>query len=191
MNEILFRIKRVWVPIVIGLFLIIYVAIGIRYYQQGSEQTELEDEIFQVSRIAIQSKESAKELEDKVELIRSIIPASDLKETDVYQLILTIAEQAGVLPDGDVKINFRTEGQKKIGSGTYKTLSFSLTANGSYNAIRQFVEVLDHESTDLATTVLDEEQSKLATLVLSNLIITIGETTATAFDFMVYAHTAG
>ncbi|MFC1994119.1 hypothetical protein ACFLVI_02530 [Chloroflexota bacterium] len=184
MNELLIRLRRIWIPVVIGLFILIYATIGIRYFQQGSEQSKLREEIVRVSRIASQAAQSAQEVEDQVQIIRSIIPSADLKETDVYQIILGVAEQTGV----QVVINFKSEGQKKVLNTLYKTLSFSVKVSGSYGEVREFIELLDQEPIELETLVLNKEQIKRATLVLDTINMGIGAQSAATFDFMVYAY---
>ena len=186
MNELLTRFKGIWIPLVIGLFLITFIAIGIRYYQQSSEQSELREDISLVSRIASEATRNLKEWEDRSKLVQEIIPASDLKETDVYAMILNLASETKVQ---SVKITFKSEGQKNILGTVYRTISFSLTAEGSYNAIQNFLKALDQEPTELEVLVLNPDQAKRATLVIEGVRISAAQITSAAIDFIVYTDT--
>lgn len=172
MKELTARLRSLAFPVAMGLFLILIIAIGSVYLQQGARQREVRQEIAQMSLTALQAQRSAEELEAKFQRVQSDIPSADLKETDVYQVVLGIATRTGVEAD----ISFQSETVRQVLKTRYRVLMFEVKAQGDNKAVRDFIETLD------------QGQLLLKTLVVEDLNISGGEKASASIDFVVYTH---
>jgi hypothetical protein len=175
MNQLTARLKVLAFPLLMGLLVIIFVAIGVVYLRQGGEQEQLRLDIAQQSRIVARAQQSAEGVEERFKMVQEAIPPADLEETSVYEVILDVAERSGVT----ASVSLNSDSRKKVGKTTYRVLAFTVTAQGSPDAVRDFIEALDREQITLPTLVLDS-------LKLSGEVVA-----TTSIDFVVYTHVKG
>jgi len=155
MESLFNRFRRMGVLFLIGFFLIIYIAFGFFYWQQGSQQRELEEQIASISIIVSKPLPSAEELQAEYDEVNSsLAPMTDSAALDK---IVSIARESGidVAPDSDkLRIPPVTAREEKVGEGTYQVLSFkSIYVQGGYDNVMAFISDLDSGKT-LRTMVL-------------------------------------
>ncbi|MFC1984054.1 hypothetical protein ACFLVO_03480 [Chloroflexota bacterium] len=158
LKDLLIRFRQSGVLLLIGIFLIIYVAFGLVYWQQSAKQKDLEEQIADINLILAKPLSSVEELQadyDKANL--SLAPMTD---SEAIERIVSIAEKSGIdtHPDSDklrVPSASPPEGRKeKVGGGTYQVLSFkNVTVQGYYGNVMAFISDLDLGET-LETMVL-------------------------------------
>jgi len=143
------------VLIVIGIFLIIYIAIGIVYFQQGPQQRELEEQITNLSLIVAKPLGSDEELRAEYDEVNRLL--APITNSDAIAMLVGIAEKSGIdvaKDAGKLRINPATVREEKRGGGTYQVLSFSnITVQGDYDRVMAFISALDFGET-LETMVL-------------------------------------
>ena len=141
----------------IGFILILYIAIGFLYFQQGAKQSELEEQIVKLSAVLTRPLTGAEELQAEYEECnRSLAPMTD---TAAIATLVSIAEQSGIDVDedsGKLRIPSATFSQAKVGGGTYQLISFkSIQVRGDYDNVMAFISNLD-TGTTLKTMVLQK-----------------------------------
>ena len=175
---------RFWaliMPILIGLFVIIYAAMGLIYFQQQREQSDLEALIDQRTATVSQPVELSEEQQAKYEAAHQAIPTAPVDEDDIRKFreevieeVLDIAEE----PESNVEVtsftysdNLRTE---TIGETSYKVIPFQIKIEGDDNKVIAFISTLD-------------SMPDMKTFVLKDVDITIGaEKTVAELDFGIY-----
>lgn len=155
MNALLARFRHSAALIIIGFFLIIYIALGFLYYQQGAQQKEFEEQIARLSLVAAKKLPDITKLQaeyDKVNVF--LAPITDSK---VLATLVDEAKQSGINVDpesGKLSIPPPTVSEKKVGDGSYQVLSFrNISVQGDYNRVMAFISALDSGET-LDTMVL-------------------------------------
>ena len=151
-KNLLIRFSQSAVLVLIGFFLIIYIAFGFVYFQQSSEQKELEEQSANMSLILIKPLPSEEELQAKYdEANLSLAPMTDAK---AIEIIVGIAEKSGidVDPDSDklrVPSANPPEGrEEKVSGGTYQVFSFkNVSVQGDYDNVMAFISDLDSGTT--------------------------------------------
>jgi len=145
-KDLLIRFRQSGVLLLIGFFLIIYIAFGFVYWQQGSEQKELEEQTAKISLIVARKLPSEEKLQAEYdEANLSLAPMTD---SEAIAILVSIAEKSGIDIDGD-KFNVPPANPKggkeeKVGGGTYKVWSFkNVSAQGSYDSVMAFIADLD------------------------------------------------
>ncbi len=135
-----------------GFLLIIYIAFGFLYFQQGAQQKELEKQIAQVSAVIAKPLASAEELQSKVEAAN--LRLAPMKCSEAVAKIVEIAEKSGINVDpltDKLRIPPVSEGQfrgVKVGGGSYKVLSISgIRVQGDYDSVMAFLSDLDSGKT--------------------------------------------
>ena len=176
---------RFWaliMPILIGLFVIIYAAMGLIYFQQQREQSDLEALIDQRTATVSQPVELSEEEEANYEAAQQAITTGLVDEDeirifreDVIEKVLEIAETLGFDADDITSFtysdNLRTE---TIGETSYKVIPFQIKIEGDYNKVIAFISTLD-------------SMPDMKTFVLKDVDITIGaEKTVAELDFGIY-----
>ncbi len=175
MDRLIARIKALAAPIGLGLFVIMAVAIGLVYFQQGGEQGDLRAEIDQQVRITSRARQSAEAIEARFQEVQDAIPSADLKETDVFEVVLDIAGRSGVA----ASIRLQSLGTRKVGKTDYRVLTFTVTGTGGAEEVDAFIEALDRG------------QTSLPTLVLEDLKVSGDEEATATIDIVVYTHAEG
>jgi len=154
-KNLLIRFHQSAVLVLIGFFLIIYIAFGFVYWQQSSQQRDLEEQAAKVSLIVAKPLASEEKLQaeyDEVNL--SLAPMTD---SDAIVILVGIAEKSGIdtSPDsGKLVIPSATPREEKVGGGTYQVFSFkNIIVQGDYGNVMAFISDLDSGKT-LETMVL-------------------------------------
>ena len=144
-KNLLLRFRQSGALVLIGFFLIIYIAFGFVYWQQGSEQKELEEQSAQISAIVtkkLPGREALQAKYDEAEL--SLAPMTD---SDAIAVIVAIAEKSGIDidPDSDkLRIPPTQVRETRVGEGTYQVFSFmNISAQGDYDSVMAFIADLD------------------------------------------------
>ena len=148
-KNLLIRFRQSGVLLLIGFFLIIYIAFGFVYWQQSSEQKELEEQTANISLIVnkpLASKEKLQAEYDEANL--SLAPMTD---KGAIAILVSIAEKSGidVDPDSDkLRVPSATVREEKVGGGTYQIFSFTnISAQGDYDSVMTFISDLDSGET--------------------------------------------
>ena len=148
-KNLLIRFSQSGVLLGIGFLLIIYIAFGFVYWQQGLKQKGLEEQVAKISLIVakpLASKEQLKAEYDEVNLSLAPMTASDAIEK-----IVGIAEKSGIDVDpdsGKLSVPSAAVGEGKIGGSTYQVFSFkNISVQGSYVNVMAFISDLDSGET--------------------------------------------
>ena len=145
-------ITRFWptgVLLIMGFIVIIYIALGLVYFQQNSKQKELDRQILQLDTVLARPLGSAEEVQQKYdEVNRLLAPMSD---SDAIAMLVSIAEQSGIdISDesGKLRIPSAAFSQEKIGGNTYQLMCFrNVYVQGSYDNVMAFISNLDSGAT--------------------------------------------
>jgi len=190
-KNLLIRFRQSGVLVLIGFFLIIYIAFGFVYWQQGSEQRELEEQSAKISRIVAQPLPSKEELQaeyDKVNL--ALAPMTD---SDAIAMLVGIAEKSGIDVDpdsGKLVVPSAQVREEKVGGGTYQVFSFkNISVQGDYSNVMAFISDLDSGETQ-ATMVLGRVDIKQIEVKGEGEGVTTTETVA-ALDVDLYTKLGG
>jgi len=154
-QALLTRFRQAAILFLIGVFLIIYIAIGILYLQQGTQQRELEEQITKVSLVVSKPLPSAEKLQAEYdEVNRALAPMTNIA---AVEMLVSIAEASGINIDkdaGKLRIPPATVKEEKVGGGTYQLLTFrNISVQGDYDKVMAFISALDSGET-LKTMVL-------------------------------------
>jgi len=149
-KNLLSRFRQSAVLVLIGFFLIIYIAFGLIYWQQGSRQKELEEQSANISLIVAKPLPSQAKLQAEYDTINSYLTMTDIEVSDsidarAIYVIVGIAEKSGITIDPFSQAAHRDE---KVGGGTYQVLSFrNISVHGDYDNIMAFISDLDSGTT--------------------------------------------
>ena len=148
-KNLLIRFRQSGVLVLIGFFLIIYIAFGFVYWQQGSQQRELEEQSAKISLIVAKPLPSREELRaDYDEVNLALAPMTD---SDAIAILVGIAEKSGidVDPDSDkLVVSSAAVKEEKVGGGTYQVFSFTnISVQGDYSNVMAFISDLDSGET--------------------------------------------
>lgn len=151
-------ISRFWPTGVLflgGFVLIIYIALGFLYFQQGAKQGELEEQIVQLSAVVARPFPSSEELQAEYEERNSSL--APITDVDAIAMLVSIAEKSGIdtNPDSDkFQVRSGSFDQAVVGGNAYQLLSFrDITVQGDYDNVMAFISDLDSGET-LKTMVL-------------------------------------
>jgi len=148
-ERLLTRFRHSGVLFLIGFFLIIYIALGFLYLQQGPQQRELEEQSAQLSLVVSKPLPSEEKLRAEYdEVNRSLAPMS---VEAALEIIVSIAEGSGIDVDpdsGKLIIPPAAVREEKVGEGTYQVLSFrNISVQGDYASVMAFISALDSGKT--------------------------------------------
>ena len=148
-KNLLIRFRQSGVLVLIGFFLIIYIAFGFVYWQQSSEQRELEEQSANMSLILIKPLPSEEKLRAKYDEANSAL--APMTDSDAIAIIVDIAEKSGIDVDpdsGKLVVPSAQVGEEKVGGGTYQVFSFkNVNVQGSYDNVVAFISDLDSGET--------------------------------------------
>jgi len=191
-KNLLIRFRQSGVLVLIGFFLIIYIAFGFVYWQQGSEQRELEEQSAKISLIVAKPLPSGEDLQaeyDEVNL--ALAPITD--SGDAIELLVDIAEKSGIDVDpdsGKLVVPSAQVGEEKVGGGTYQVFSFkNISVQGDYSNVMAFISDLDSGETQ-ETIVLKKVTIKQIEVKGEGAGVTTTETVAT-LDVDLYTKLGG
>ena len=144
-KNLLNRFRQSGVLLLIGLFLIIYIAFGFVYFQQSSKQGELEEQSAKISLIVAKPLASKENLQAECDEIDSAL--APMTDSDAIAIIVGVAEENGidVAPDSDkLIVPPATVREEKVGGGTYQVFSFTnVSVQGDFDNVMDFISDLD------------------------------------------------
>ncbi len=149
LRNLLIRFRHSGVLLFIGFILIIYVAFGFVYWQQGLKQKGLEEQVAKLSLIVNKPLASKEELKEEYDKVNDAL--APMEDEDAIAMLVGIAEESGinVAPDSDkLIVPSVKEEDVQVGGGTYQVFSFkSLSVQGSYENVMAFISNLDSGTT--------------------------------------------
>ena len=156
MKNLFVRIRRMGFLILVGVFLIIYVALGILYFQQGPKQEDLNEQINKLRIIVSKPLPSSEEL--RAEYNKVNLALAPLPVPTALDIIVGIAEESGIDVDpASGKFNVPPPGDPatmKVSEGTYQILPLrNVRVQGDRDSVMAFVADLDSGKT-MKTMVL-------------------------------------
>ncbi len=163
------RIGRMGFLIVVGIFLIIYVALGFLYFQQGAKQEDLRERINNLRIVVSKPLPSVEKLKAGYdEVNRSLSP---LELPAAIAVLVGIAEESGINVDpASGKFNVPAPGgtvKQTVGEGTYQVLPFTnIKVQGDYDSVMAFLSDLDSGKT-MKTMVLKNANISWTALAVS------------------------
>lgn len=185
MNALLARFRHSVALFLIGFFLIIYIALGFLYFQQGAQQKEFEEQIANVSLVVAKKLPDIKNLQEEYDKVNKFL--APITGSDALTTLVGIAQKSGinVNPEsGKLSIPPPTVSEKKVGDGSYQVLSFkNISVQGDYNRVMAFISALDSGeklNTMVLTTITTrqveaiaegEEETKTETIATLNVDI--------------------
>jgi len=138
-----------------GLLVIIYIAFGFVYLQQGPKQKDLEEQITRLTLVVTRPLPSSEKLQAEYEDINSSL--APMTDSDAIALLVGIAEENGIdISEGSSLFRVRSASfsQVQVGGGDYQLLSFkNIYVQGDYDNVMAFISDLDSGKT-LKTMVL-------------------------------------
>jgi len=180
MNDLLSRFRHSAALILIGFFLIIYIALGFLYFQQGAQQKEFEEQIANVSLIVAKQLPDIKDLQEEYDKVCD--PLAPITGSDTLTTLVGIAKKSGINVDpdsGNLSIPPPTASEKKVGDGSYQVLSFKgISVQGDYNRVMAFISALD-SGEELNTLVLTRITTRQVEVIAEGEEETKTETVAT------------
>jgi len=142
--------------VLVGIFLIIYMALGFLYFQQGAKQEDLQEQINKLRIVVSKPLPSPEKLNAEYdEVNRSLSP---LEVPDAIKILVGIAEESGINVDpASGKFNVPPPGgtvKQTVGGGTYQVLPFkNIRVQGDHDSVMAFISDLDSGKT-MKTMVL-------------------------------------
>ena len=180
MNALLARFRHSVALFLIGFFLIIYIALGFLYFQQGAQQKEFEEQIANVSLVVAKKLPDIKNLQEEYDKVNKFL--APITGSDALTTLVGIAQKSGinVNPEsGKLSIPPPTVSEKKVGDGSYQVLSFkNISVQGDYNRVMAFISALD-SGEELNTMVLTRITTKQVEVIAEGEEETKIETVAT------------
>ena len=154
-KKLLIKFWSLGVLLLIGLFLVIYIALGFVYLQQGAKQEELEKQIVNLSIVLDRVLPSGEELRAKYDEVNLALAPMDTK--DAIEKLVSIAKESGIDIDpltDRFHVPSAKLSQEEMDGGTYQLLSFSdIRMQGDYDDVMAFISDLDSGKT-IETMVL-------------------------------------
>ncbi|MFC2036186.1 hypothetical protein ACFLUJ_08740 [Chloroflexota bacterium] len=155
-RDLIARFWRIGALFVGGLILIIYIAIGFVYVQQGIQQKDFEDQITKLSPVISKPLPNADELWAKYESINQVL--APITSKDAIDVLVSIAENSGIntgtnTDNTDESISYFNIPsvkliKKTVGEGNYQLLSFNnISVSGDYSDVMTFISDIDFGET--------------------------------------------
>ena len=157
MKNLLTRLRRTGLLILIGIFLIIYLGLGALFIQQGPAQKKLNDQITQQSVVAAKALPPADKLKAEADAVK--VALAPLTDYAMLEILVKIARQSGINVDDTEAKKFSVPPagkatEVKIGEGKYQVMPIkNIKVQGAYDNVMKFVADLD-AGTTLKTMVL-------------------------------------
>jgi hypothetical protein len=133
----------------VGFMLILYIALGFLYMQQGAQQSEFNEQIAKLNAVlAGRTPDDAKLREQYQAANDALAPISD---KDALAMVVNIAEQSGIETDpeiGKLLIPPAKTSSTAVGGGGYNVLSFAnIRVIGDNSSVMAFISNLDSGET--------------------------------------------
>ena len=165
-RELLTKIRQIGLPLVIGFILILYISLGIIYWQQTTQQADLTAQIAKLSLTLARPMPSAVKLEADYKVVNAALysvnvsTASGATKTlvlankdDAIELLVLIAEKSGINTD-KLSISSPSLSTTNVGKSPFQLLSFGgIRVQGDNSNVMAFLADLDSGKT-LGTMVL-------------------------------------
>ena len=147
MNDLLTRFRSSGALLLIGFFLIIYIALGFLYFQQGAQQKGFEEQIAKLSLVVAKPLPDIKKLQAEYDEVNDSL--APITGSDALTILVGIAKKSGINVDPEsskLSIPPPTVSEKKVGDGSYQVLSFkNISVQGDYNRVMAFISALDSD----------------------------------------------
>ncbi len=168
LKDLIVRFRRLWLPVAVGFFIIVYIALGVVYFQQHGRHNYLSEQIATLT--ARMPEQSAAEIEEKIaeaqadlDAAKSIFPTDlDATKWDVIAEIAALASATGVSQIGSMP-ELTKEETAKISNITYQYLRYTVDvqataadADSTLNNVRDFITKLDKGQTALKSLIVDQ-----------------------------------
>ncbi|MBA7669788.1 hypothetical protein ES703_77922 [subsurface metagenome] len=156
LKNLLVRLRHMGALLLIGFFLIIYIALGFLYFQQGAKQGEFEQQIARLGVIVANPLPSAEKLQAEYDKANSAL--APMVRKDAIAKLVDIARESGIDVDSeDVKFDIPPAPDetvaRKVGEGSYQVLSFTNVAvKGDYDRVMAFISAI--ESGEMLKTIV-------------------------------------
>lgn len=157
-KNLLNRLRHMGLLLLIGFFLIIYIALGFLYFQQGAKQKDLEQQITQLSVVVSNPPPNSEKVRaeyDEANIALAPVP----RKTAIAKLV-DIARESGIDVDSEDGRFFNIPPapdetvERKVSEGSYQVLSFTnVRVQGDYGSVMAFISALESGET-LKTLVL-------------------------------------
>jgi len=146
MGNLFTRLRQMGLVIIVGICLIVYVALGFIYFQQGPKQKDLAEQITKTSIIVAKPLPGAAKLQAEYDAVNEAL--APLPVPDVLDKIVGIARESGIdVVPGSGKFNIPPLGSpasRQIGGTSYQVLTINgIRAQADYEDIKAFISDLD------------------------------------------------
>ncbi|GAI49075.1 unnamed protein product, partial [marine sediment metagenome] len=136
--------------IAIGIFLIIYAALGFLYVQQGAKQEDLREQINKLRIVVSKQLPNPEKLNAEYDDVN--LALSPLEVPAAIAVLVGIAEESGINVDpASGKFNVPAPGgtaTQTVGGGTYQVLPFKkIRVKGDHDSVMAFISDLDSGKT--------------------------------------------
>ncbi len=158
-RRLITRLRRAGILLVISLILIGYISLGILYWQQDTQQTNLEQQIAKITPVLARPVPSIEPLKadydnvtDELALVKvNDVLASMADEHTPFVLLVSIAEKSGITTDesvGKLSIPPPTLTSTRVGGDTFQLWSFrNMRVQGNNDNVTAFLIDLDSGKT--------------------------------------------
>jgi len=155
--------------ILVGIFLIVYVALGFLYFQQGAKQEDLREQINNLRVVVSKQLPSDEKLTEEYDDVNSVLLPLEIPAA--IAILVEIAGESGINVDpASGKFNVPAPGgtvKQTVGGGTYQVLPFrNIKVQGDYDSVMAFLSDLDSGKT-MKTMVLTKADISWTALVVS------------------------
>jgi len=139
-----------------GLVLIIYIAFGFVYLQQGAKQKDLEEQITKLTLIVARPLPSDEELQAEYKEVNSAL--TPMTDSAAIAKLVGIAQKNGIdvsEDSGMFRVPSASFSQVKMSGGNYQLLSFgNIYVQGGYGNVMAFISDLDSGKTPETKTMV-------------------------------------
>ena len=161
-------LSRFWptgVLFISGFILIIYIALGFVYLQQGAQKRAFQKQINQLASVSARPLASSEELQAEYEEVnRALAPMTD---QDAIATLVRIADESGIdidVDSGKLRVPSASFRQANVGGGSYRVISFNgVYVQGDYDDVVAFISDLESGKT-LETMVLKRVDISMVTV---------------------------
>ncbi len=127
-----------------GIILIVYIALGFLYFQQGINQKEAERQIDQIRPVLAKPAPSGAELKAQYdEIIEALAPISD---SEAIALLVDMASKYGINIKEEVgkfRVPAASYGTERVGQETYNVMSFpGVFVQGAHSDVMDFLSAI-------------------------------------------------
>ncbi|MBI3931344.1 MAG: hypothetical protein HY325_04910 [Chloroflexi bacterium] len=167
-KSLLSKLRHTGVLFLIGVILIVYLAFGFVYWQQGGKQREYEEQIAKFDAILARPLPSIEKLQAEYEEInRALAPMTDVA---AIERLVGIADESGIDVDparGNFNVPTVSVSRVNMGGTSYQILSFTgIKVQGNRDNVMAFISDLDSGKT-LQTMVLKKVNTSEVEIVFS------------------------